>query len=95
MATENGTKKEINQNVIGSQDFADCILSCDSDVSKEGQTVKQYSTEISSTLIETYDTSGNIILQAVPYLGLYKFYETEQDLDFVLNAEHPAISSDY
>ena len=95
LATENGTKKDINQNVIGSQDFTDCILSCDSDVSDEGQTVKQYSTEISSTLIETYDTSGNIILQAVPYLGLYKFYETKQDLDFVLNAEHPAISSDY
>lgn len=89
------TDKKINQNVIGSQDITDNILSSDSDVSDEGQFVQQYSIEISSALLEENDESGNIILKEVPYVGLYKFNKKEQDLGFVLNAEHPAISSDY
>ena len=87
--------KKINQNVIGTQDITDNILSSDSDVSDEGQDVKQYSIEISSALLEEYDENGNILYKEVPYVGLYKFNKKAQDLGFVLNAEHPAISSDY
>ena len=89
------TDKKINQNVIGTQDITDNILSSDSDVSDKGQDVKQYSIEISSALLEEYDENGNILYKEVPYAGLYKFNKKEQDLGFVLNNEHPAISSDY
>ena len=89
------TDKKINQNVIGTQDITDNILSSDSDVSDEGQDVKQYSIELSSALLEEYDEGGDISYKEVPYVGLYKFNKKEQDLDLVLNAEHPAISSDY
>ena len=89
------TDKKITQNVIGTQDITDSILSSDSDVSDKGQFVKQYSVEISSALVEDDYEDGNIILKEVPYVGLYKFNKKEQDLGFVLNAEHPAISSDY
>ena len=88
------TDKKINQNVIGTQDITDNILSSDSAVSDEGQGVKQYSIEISSALVEE-NTENDIIFKDVPYVGLYKFNKKEQDLGFVLNAEHPAISSDY
>lgn len=87
--------KKITQTVIGSQDITDNILSSDSDISDKGQFVKQYSIEISSALVEDDYESGEIILKEVPYVGLYKFNKKEQDLGFVLNAEHPAISSDY
>ena len=87
--------KKITQTVIGSQDITDSILSSDSDISDKGQFVKQYSIEISSALVEDDYESGEIILKEVPYVGLYKFNKKAQDLNFVLNAEHPFISSDY
>lgn len=87
--------KKINQNVIGTQDITDNILSSDSDVSDEGQDVKQYSIELSSALLEEYDENGNILYKEVPYAGLYKFNKKAQDLNFVLNDEHPFISSTY
>ena len=87
--------KKINQNVIGTQDITDNILSSDSDVSDKGQDVKQYSIEISSALLEENDVSGNILYKEVPYVGLYKFNKKAQDLNFVINDEQPFISSTY
>ena len=89
------TDKKITQTVIGSQDITDNILSSDSDISDKGQFVKQYSIEISSALVEDDYESGEIILKEVPYVGLYKFNKKAQDLNFVLNDEHPFISSTY